>query len=82
METKIWEYQRWVNIKPTDTINTTRRLHSFCVFNCLTDSIFKSQGGYYNLTPDGKLEFVGKTLGSISFQEIHTLLTLKQKPKC
>lgn len=80
METKIWEYQRWVNIKPIDTINSTRRLHSFCVLNCLADSVFKSQGGYYNLLENGSLNFIGRTLREITFEEIYQSLT-KQKPK-
>jgi len=75
METKIWEYQRWVNIAPTETVNSTRRLHSFCAFNCLRDVIFKSQGGYYLLSSEGTLTFVGRALNNITFETIYNILS-------
>ena len=42
---KIWVYDKPVKIKPEDTIKTTRRLTSFCVFYGLRDAIVKAQGG-------------------------------------
>ena len=42
---KIWVYDKPVKIKPTDTIKTTRRLNSFCVFYGLRNALVKAQGG-------------------------------------
>lgn len=75
METKIWEYQRWVNIAPTDAIKSCRRLHSFCVMNCLADRVMKSQGGYYIISSEGTLQFVGRSLNNITFETIYKLLS-------
>ena len=74
METKIYVYKNWVNIKPTEAIKTTRRMTSFCFFNSLPDCIIKSQGGWYLLTKDNRLEFVAKTLEEISFKDIYELI--------
>jgi hypothetical protein len=70
METKLWVYNTCITIKPEDTINTTRRLHSFCVCNGIRDCLLKSQGGWYYLHLDGKLEFMHRCLGNITFQEL------------
>jgi hypothetical protein len=75
METRIWVSGGWRNISPSETVNSTRRLQSFCVFNCLECNIFKSQGGYYKLSDQGRLEFVTRTLGTISFQDVYSLLS-------
>ena len=74
METKIYVYNGWVNIKPEDPIKSTRRLTSFCVFNCLRNALMKSQGGWYILHKDGRLELLARTLYLISFQEIYDKL--------
>ena len=73
MEAKIWINKSWINILPTDTINTTRRLRSFCVANCLPDNIVKSQGGWYRIEPQGELVFVERCLDEITFEEIYKL---------
>ena len=74
METKIWVYGKPVNIKPQDTIKSTRRLTSFCVFNCLRDSIVKSQGGWYLITLEGQMQFIDRCLDNITFEQAYKLL--------
>lgn len=74
METKIWVYDKPVNIKPTDFIKTTRRLTSFCFFNLLRDAIVKAQGGWYLITLDGEMQFINRCLDSITFQDVYNLL--------
>lgn len=77
METKIWVNNTWRNVKPTDSVNTTRAMHSFCTFNNLPDALFKTQGGWYLLKKDKTLEFVTRTLNSITFQQLYNI----HKPK-
>ena len=74
MVTKIWLKNGWVNIKPTDMVNTTRALHSFCICNGLPDRLFKSQGGWYILHKNGKLEFVSRTLNTLDYGSLFELL--------
>ncbi len=73
METKIWVYGKPMYIKPTDTIRTTRRLTSFCVFNCIRNALFKSQGGWYWLQKDGKMRFIDRCLDNVTFEELFNL---------
>jgi hypothetical protein len=74
METKIWVYDKPHNIKPTDTIRSTRRLTSFCFFNCLRDAIVKSQGGWYLITLEGQMQFIDRCLDNITFEQVYNLL--------
>lgn len=76
METKIWVNKRYINIKPEDSVSTTRRLTSFCNYNCMRNALFKSQGGWYWLRKDGILEFVTRTLYNISFEKLYSLKSL------
>lgn len=73
METTIWVYNSKLNIKPSDSINTTRRLHSFCVCNGIRDALVKSQGGWYFLHLDGTLELVNRCLSNITFEQYYKL---------
>ena len=73
---KIWVYDKPVKIKPTDTINTTRRLNSFCVFYGLRNAIVKAQGGWYLITLGGQLQFISKCLADITFGEAYKLLKI------
>lgn len=63
-----------INIKPTQTINTMRRLNSFCVCNCLKNNVCKLQGGYYFINSINQFQFIGRTLSNISFSEVFNLL--------
>lgn len=78
METKIWVNNGWCNIKPEDTVNTHRRLHSFCAANLLPDCIVKTQGGYY-YPYCGILKFLSRRLTEISFETVYNLKYEKQK---
>ena len=74
METKIYVFNGWVNIKPEQTINTMRRLNSFCVFNSLKNCIVKLQGGYYFINSDKQFEFIDRTLSNITFNQVFNIL--------
>jgi len=74
METKIWVYDKPINIKPFDTVKSTRRLTSFCFFNCLRNAIVKSQGGWYVITLEGQMQFIDRCLDNITFEEVYNLL--------
>ena len=80
MKTKIWVYDKPVTVRHTDTIKSTRRLHSFCTFNGIRDALIKSQGGWYFLQRDGTLKFVNRTLDSITFEEYFNLI--KKEDEC
>ena len=69
VQTKIFVNNKYLNINPEDTINTTRRLRSFCISNNLPDCIFKSQGGWYLIKSDGTLKFISRTLNQLTFNE-------------
>lgn len=71
MVTTIWLNNSWRNIKPYDFINNTRAVQSFCTANCLKNNLFKSQGGWYLINFDGKLEFLTRTLQSLTFEELY-----------
>ena len=73
METRIWFSGSWRNIKPTDSITTTRGMHCFCIFNNIPDALFKTQGGWYLLQKDNTLKFIGKTLQDITFEQLYCL---------
>ena len=73
---KIWVYNKPVKIKPGDTIKTTRRLTSFCVFYGLRDAIVKAQGGWYLITLEGQMQFISRCLDDITFGEAHKLLKI------
>ena len=77
----IWVSNQKHNIRPEDSIRTTRRLTSFSVFFCVRNALLKSQGGWYWLGLDGRLEFIGKTLDNINFDMLYQLnkKELKQK---
>lgn len=77
METKIWVYDKPHNIKPTDTVRSTRRLTSFCIFNSLRDAVVKAQGGWYLITLEGKMEFIDRCLDNITFEQVSNLLKIK-----
>lgn len=74
METKIWVYKGWVNIKPEQTVKSTRRLTSFCFFNLLRDAIVRSQGGWYLITLEGQMQFIDRCLDNITFEQVYNLL--------
>lgn len=74
METRIYLKNSWRNIKPEDLVNSTKAVHSFCTFNCINDRLFKSQGGYYILHNDGRLVFLSRTLGNLTFQVLYDKL--------
>jgi hypothetical protein len=74
MELTIFLRGRYVTIKPEDPVNTTRAITSFCCHNQLRDCLFKSQGGWYKLTLDGKLQFITRALYLISFQDLYDTL--------
>ena len=76
---KIWVYDKPVKIKPTDTINTTRRLNSFCVFYGLRNAIVKTQGGWYLITLEGQMQFISRCLNDITFEQIYNLLKQKSE---
>lgn len=76
METKIWIGKGYKTIKPEDWVSTTRRLTSFCNYNCMRNALFKSQGGWYWLRKDGILEFVSRTLYLITFDQLFKLKDL------
>lgn len=69
----IWIRNQKHNIRPEDSIRSTRRLTSFSVFFCVRNALLKSQGGWYWLGLDGKLEFIGRTLASISFDMLYEI---------
>lgn len=73
METKLWLSTGPANIKPTDTIRSTRRLHAFCTSNSMRDALMKSQGSWYWLQKDGLLRFVDRCLNNITFAEVFNL---------
>ena len=73
---KIWVYNKPVKIKPGDTIKTTRRLTSFCVFYGLRDAIVKAQGGWYLITLEGQMQFISRCLEDITFGEAYKLLKI------
>ena len=73
---KIWVYGKPVKIKPEDTIKTTRRLTSFCVFYGLRDAIVKVQGGWYLITLEGQMQFISRCLDDITFGEAYKLLKI------
>jgi len=73
METKLWLSTGSANIKPTDTIRSTKRLTAFCASNCMRNALLKSQGGWYWLQKDGLLRFIDRCLDSITFEEIFNL---------
>lgn len=73
METKLWIYGKPVNIKPLNTINSTRRLTCFCVVNGMRNALIKSQGGWYWLQKDGKMRFIDRCLDNITFEELFNL---------
>ena len=74
METKIWVYKGWVNIKPEHAVKSTRRLTSFCFFNLLRDAIVKAQGGWYLITIEGQMQFIDRCLDNITFEQVYNLL--------
>src|SRR5215831_1573592 len=74
MITKIWVGKGLVNIKPTDMINSTRRLHSFCSYNSIRDALVKSQGGWYWIGQDGRLELVATGLCHLSFEQFYNFV--------
>ena len=76
---KIWVYDKPVKIKPTDTIKTTRRLISFCVFYRLRNAIVRTQGGWYLITLEGQLQFISKCLADITFEQAYNLLKQKSE---
>ena len=76
---KIWVYDKPVKIKPTDTIKTTRRLNSFCVFYGLRNVIVKAQGGWYLITLEGQLQFISRCLADITFEQAYNLLKQKSE---
>lgn len=76
---KIWVYDKPVKIKPEDTIKTTRRLTSFCVFYGLRDAIVKAQGGWYLITLEGQLQFISRCLDEITFEQAYNLLKQKSE---
>jgi hypothetical protein len=73
METKLWLSTGPQNIKPTDTIRSTKRLHAFCTSNSIRDALVKSQGGWYWLQKDGTLRFIDRCLDNITFEEVFNL---------
>ena len=73
---KIWAYNKPAKIKPGDTIKTTRRVTSFCVFYGLRDAIVKAQGGWYLITLEGQMQFISRCLDNITFGEVYKLLKI------
>lgn len=74
METKLWLSVGPQNIKPTDAIRSTRRLHAFCTANGIRDALVKSQGGWYWLQKkDNTLRFIDRCLDNITFEEVFNL---------
>jgi hypothetical protein len=73
VETKLWLSTGPANIKPTDTIRTTKRLTAFCSFNCMRNALLKSQGGWYWLQKDGLLRFIDRCLDNITFEKVYNL---------
>jgi hypothetical protein len=76
MVTRIWVEGHFVNIKPTDFINSTRRLHSFCVYNSQRHALVKAQGGWYIIKLDGTLEFFERNLNMITFESLYYALQI------
>lgn len=77
----IWVSNQKHNIRPEDSIRTTRRLTSFSVFFCVRSALLKSQGGWYWLGLDGRLGFIGRTLDNISFDMLYELNKKEVKQK-
>lgn len=73
METKLWLSTGPLNIKPTDTIRSTKRLHAFCTSNNIRDALLKSQGSWYWLQKDNRLRFIDRCLDNITFEEVFKL---------
>ena len=73
---KIWVYDKPVKIKPGDTIKTTRRLTSFCVFYGLREAIMKDKRGWYLITLEGQMQFISRCLDDITFGEAYKLLKI------
>lgn len=74
MVTKIWYGKGLINIKPDSPVKSTRLMTSFCSYNSLKNAVVKTQGGWYFVNQDGRLEFVTRTLGDISFQQLYDFL--------
>lgn len=74
METRIFGNGSYINVRPQDFVNTTRRMRSFAICNGFRDCIFKAQGGYYKLCLDGILVKVFDHLSSVSFEELYEVL--------
>lgn len=74
MVTKIWLTTGPINVKPTDTVRSTKRLHSFCASNSIRDGLMRSQGGWYWLQKrDNTLRFIDRCLDNITFEEVFNL---------
>jgi hypothetical protein len=66
----IWVCNQKHNIKPADTIRSTRRLTSFSVFFLVRNALVRAQGGWYWITPEGRMQFVDRCLSDITFKQI------------
>mgnify|MGYP003453091465 CR=1 FL=1 len=73
MITKIWLSTGPLNIRPADTVRSTKRLHSFCASNSIRDGLMRSQGGWYWLQRDNTLRFIDRCLDNITFEEVFNL---------
>jgi hypothetical protein len=71
---QIWKAGRFTTVKPSDPVNTTKNVTSFCVSNGLRNCLFKSQGGWYKLQTDGTLVFIDRALYLISFENLYNIL--------
>ena len=80
MITHIYVKNGYVNIDPEDFVGSCRRLRSFCLHNNLPDVVFKSQGGWYILTPKGDLVLLTRTLNSLTFSTLYTNLNKFYSP--
>jgi hypothetical protein len=74
MGTRIWIGKGYRNVNPSDIVKTTKNVHSFACENCLRDSLFKTQGGYYKLNLDGILTFAFGSLNAVTFEQLHKIL--------
>jgi len=80
MVTHIYVQKGYINIDPEDLVGTTKRLRSFCLSNGLPDALFKSQGGWYILTPEGNLVLLTRTLNSLTFNTLYINLNKFYSP--
>ena len=74
METTIWLNGSYRNVKPTDTVNTSRAVESFCNYNRLRKCLVRQQGGWYKLELNGILTFVTRALYLITFEQLYNTL--------